>query len=105
LPAGRRSFTLQNKELGINTVKTLSLKSEPVSERFKFEKGFVVITAPDGGVIYIDGVRVGAAPLAAELKLYEGFHRITVTVGQSKWNDSFTLFAGQRVRFNVELEP
>lgn len=104
-PPGRRSFTLQNKDLGISSVRVLNLKGDSVSEKFTFEKGFVVVTAPEGGVVFIDGIRIGMAPITGEIPLYEGFHRITVTVGQSKWNDTFTLFSGQRVRFNVSLEP
>jgi serine/threonine-protein kinase len=104
LPAGRKSFTLQNKELGLSAVKVLTLKAEPVSEAYTFEKGFVTINAPEGGVVFIDGVRIGGAPITGEVPVYEGFHRISVNVGQSKWTDTFTLFPGQRVRFNVTLE-
>ena len=44
------------------------------------------------------------APLPGELQIYEGFHRILVKVGQAQWTETFTLFEGQRVNFNVELE-
>ena len=47
---------------------------------------------------------MGVAPLKADLSIWEGSHRILVTVGQSKWSEPFTLFAQQRVSFNVEIE-
>jgi serine/threonine-protein kinase len=104
LPTGRRSITLQARELNISAVRTITVGGESSNFKFTFEKGSVAVVAPDGAAIVIDGVRVGTAPLTAELSVYEGFHRISVTVGQSKWNDTFTLYPGQRVNFNVELQ-
>ncbi len=104
-PVGRRAISLVNKDLGINTGRVLQLRAgEPYSQKFAFEKGSVAVTAPDGAVIFIDGVRMGVAPLKAELSIWEGSHRILVTVGQSKWSEPFNLFAQQRVSFNVEIE-
>jgi hypothetical protein len=105
LPAGKRTVALQNKALGISSGRVLTLKGEPVSEKITFEKGTVVINAPPGAIVFMDGVRRGVAPLPGELAVYEGAHRAMVTVGESKWSESFTLFAGQRVQFDVSLEP
>ncbi len=104
LPAGRKVFTLQNKEVLLSTTRTVMLKNEAVSEKFVFEKGFVAITAPEGSAILIDGTRVATAPVKGEIPVYEGYHRIQVLVGQAKWNDTFTLYGGQRVSFNVTQE-
>jgi eukaryotic-like serine/threonine-protein kinase len=104
LPAGRKVFTLQNKELGIGAVRAVTLKADPVVERFTFDEGAVTINAPDGAAIFIDGNRVATAPVTGEIAVYEGYHRILVVVGQSKWNDDFRMAAGQRVNFNVALE-
>jgi eukaryotic-like serine/threonine-protein kinase len=104
LPAGKKVFTLQNKELGIASVRWVTLKADPVVERFTFEKGAVTVNAPEGAAIFIDGLRVATAPVTGEIAVYEGYHRILVVVGQSKWNDDFRLAPGQRVNFNVTLE-
>jgi serine/threonine-protein kinase len=104
LPAGRKVFTLQNKDVLLSTTRVVTLKSEPVNEKFVFEKGFVAITAPEGSAIFIDGARVATAPVKGEIPVYEGYHRIQVLVGQAKWNDTFTLYGGQRVSFNVTQE-
>ena len=69
-----------------------------------FEKGFVTVKAPEGAAVFIDGNRIGTAPIKGEIPVYEGSHRIQVTVGQSKWAEPFTLYGGQRVSFNVELQ-
>jgi serine/threonine-protein kinase len=104
LPAGRKVFKLENKALMISTSRAVVLKSEPVEENYTFEKGFVAIKAPEGSAIFIDGNRVGTAPIRGEIPVYEGSHRIQVTIGQSKWSEPFNLYAGQRVSFNVETQ-
>ena len=104
LPPGRKSFTLQNKDLGIAVVRLVTVKADPVTERFTFEKGAVSINAPEGAVIFIDSLRVGVAPIRGEVPIYEGSHRIVVTVGQSKWTDTFRVQPRQRVSFNVALQ-
>ena len=103
-PPGRRVFTLQNKELLLSTARAITLTNEPVSQRYTFEKGFVAVKAPEGAAIFIDGTRVGTAPIRGEIPVYEGSHRITVNIGQSKWSEPFNLYGGQRVSFNVEMQ-
>lgn len=102
LPPGRKVFKLENKAVSISTSRVITLQADPVDQTYTFEKGFVAIKAPEGSAIFIDGNRVGTAPIKGEIPVYEGSHRIQVTIGQSKWSEPFTLYAGQRVSFNVE---
>lgn len=104
LPPGKKVFHLENKPLMLNAWRSVVLKAEPVSETFSFEKGFVIITAPEGAAVFIDGVRVGNAPIKGEVPVYEGSHRISVNYGKAKWNEPFNLYGGQRVSFNVEMQ-
>lgn len=104
LPPGKKVFHLENKPLLLNAWRSVVLKAEPVSETFTFEKGFVSITAPEGASVFIDGVRVGAAPIKGEVPVYEGSHKISVNYGKAKWNEPFNLYGGQRVSFNVEMQ-
>lgn len=104
LPPGRKIFTLQNKALAISTTRAITLTGEPVTQSYTFEKGFVSVKAPEGAAIFIDGNRVGTAPIKGEIPVYEGSHRIQVTVGKSKWAEPFTLYGAQRVSFNVEIQ-
>ena len=104
LPPGRKVFTLKNKALSISTSRAIVLKNEPVSETYTFEKGFVTVKAPEGATVLIDNNKVGIAPIKGEVPVYEGSHIILVLVGTSKWSEPFTLYGGQRVSFNVELQ-
>jgi serine/threonine-protein kinase len=104
LPPGRKTITFQNKNLGLSVVRWVTVGAEPVTEKFTFEKGGVSVNAPEGAVIFIDTLRIGVAPISGEIPVYEGSHRISVTVGKSKWSDTFRLRPGQRVNFNVELQ-
>lgn len=105
LALGPHKLKLENKDLLISTGRTLTVQGEqPISQTYKFEKGTVTINAPAGAGIFIDGKKVGTAPLKEPLSIYEGFHRVLVKVGQAQWTETFTLFEGQKVNFNVELE-
>ncbi|MDP3501457.1 MAG: serine/threonine-protein kinase [Myxococcales bacterium] len=105
LPMGAHKLKLENKDLLISAGRTVTVQgTEPITQTYTFEKGTVGVSAPPGAVIFIDGKKQGVAPLANDLSIYEGYHRILVKVGQAQWTETFSLFAGQRVSFNVELE-
>jgi hypothetical protein len=105
LAMGPHKLKLENKELLLSASRTLTVQgSEPITQTYAFEKGTVGVNAPPGAVIFIDARKQGVAPLASELSIYEGYHRILVKVGQAQWTETFSLFGGQRVSFNVELE-
>lgn len=105
LPMGAHKLKLENKDLLISAGRTVTVQgSEPITQTYTFEKGTVGVNAPPGAVIFIDTKKQGVAPLANDLSIYEGYHRILVKVGQAQWTETFSLFAGQRVSFNVELE-
>ncbi len=104
LSPGRKIFTLQNKALAIQTTRAITVGGEAVTQSYTFEKGFVSVKAPEGAAIFIDGNRVGTAPIKGEIPVYEGSHRIQVTIGKSKWAEPFTLYGAQRVSFNVEIQ-
>ncbi|MCU0698864.1 MAG: protein kinase [Myxococcaceae bacterium] len=105
LSTGPHKLKLENKDLLISAGRTLTVQGDqPITQTYAFEKGTVTVSAPAGAVIFIDGKKQGVAPLPGELAIYEGFHRILVKVGQAQWTETFTLFEGQKVNFNVELE-
>jgi serine/threonine-protein kinase len=51
----------------------------------------------------MDGKRIGTAPIE-EINVYEGSHRVLVTVGAAKWSEAFSIHSGENIRFNVEIE-
>ncbi|MBL8922670.1 MAG: protein kinase [Myxococcaceae bacterium] len=105
LSTGAHKLKLENKDLLISAGRTLTVSGDqPINQTYTFSKGTVGVTAPAGAVIFIDGKKQGVAPLPGDLSIYEGFHRILVKVGQAQWTETFSLYEGQRVNFNVELE-
>jgi serine/threonine protein kinase len=105
LPPGRKVLQLSNKELGIKTVRAISVSAaEKNSENFTFAQGFVTLSAPEGAQVFVDERRIGSAPIRGEIPVYEGGHRISVTVGKARWNEQFNLNPGQRINFNVQIQ-
>lgn len=104
LPPGKKTLRFENKALMLNAWRSVTPTDEPVSESYTFEKGFVIINAPEGALVTIDGTRIGSAPIRGEVPVYEGSHRIYVNIGKAKWSEAFTLYGGQRVSFNVEMQ-
>jgi len=104
LTPGRKVVRLENKDLGINTGRVFTLKEgATLTENITIGQGTVVLVAPDGAAVFMDGKRIGTAPMK-EITVYEGAHRVLVSVGKAKWSEPFSLHAGENVRFNVELE-
>ncbi|MBL8955472.1 MAG: protein kinase [Myxococcaceae bacterium] len=104
LTPGRKVVKLENKELGINTGRVFTLKEgQLLNENITLGQGTVVLTAPAGAAVFMDGKRIGTAPMK-EITVYEGAHRVLVTVGKAKWSEPFSIHSGENVRFNVELE-
>lgn len=102
---GRYVVGLTDKNRGIRTSRTVVVSASGASESIYLQRGFVSVSAPDGSTIYIDGRKVGTAPLK-EISVYEGSHRILVTVGKARWTQAFSVSANERMVFDVELnEP
>jgi serine/threonine-protein kinase len=76
---------------------------EPVSFTIHVGMGSVLIHAPSGAQVSIDGEALGAAPVS-EKTLFEGEHRIKVTQNEAVWEKTFSLPGAQRLVFNVDLE-
>lgn len=101
---GRHTFQLVNKQLGISLTRSYTLEAgKTTQDEVRLGKGVVVISAPEGAAIFIDGIRRGTAPVK-ELTVYEGRHSLLVTVNGAKWTESFTMYEDQRVSFNVEMQ-
>ncbi len=104
MPPGRHVLSLSNPALGIQTARSVTVApTGRTTQRIYLNKGYVTIRAPEGSAIQVDGRKVGTAPVE-ELDLYEGYHRLVVTVGGARWQKSFQLDANQRVTFTVDFE-
>jgi serine/threonine-protein kinase len=104
MPPGRHVLSLSNPSLGIQTARSVTVAPEGrTTQRIYLNKGYVTIRAPAGATVQVNGRKVGTAPVE-ELDLYEGYHRLVVTVGAARWQKSFQLEANQRVTFTVDFE-
>lgn len=104
LSPGRHVVQLTDKTRGISTSRTVVVRPKgTTSEEISLGKGTLNLSAPEGAVVFLDGARLGYAPIR-EIPIWEGNHRIVVAVGKAKWEESFYVKAGQPVSFNVHTE-
>lgn len=104
LSPGRKVFRCSNKDLGLQANRTLFVGSEPINETFVFEKGSIVVAAPEESQVFIDGKWVATAPIRGEIPVWEGSHKVMVKLGHAVWNQHITVMPKQRIHFNVELQ-
>ncbi|MDC0708117.1 serine/threonine protein kinase [Stigmatella sp. ncwal1] len=103
-PPGRHVLSLNNASLGIQTARTLTVnRSGRTTHRIYLNKGFVTVKAPPGAMVQVDGRKIGIAPVE-ELDLYEGYHRLVVTVDGARWQKNFQITPSQRLVFDVDFE-
>lgn len=102
IPPGKHKLSLRDGAKGINLTRSITVgKTGKTRQSITVGKGSVIVTAPPGAVIYMDGKKVGTAPVP-EIPVYEGAHRIMVTMGKARWQQPFSLRDGENMTFNVE---
>jgi eukaryotic-like serine/threonine-protein kinase len=102
LSPGRHRLNLVNAAAGIKTVRFTELPaSGKHREQVYLQKGYIVVSAPDGAVIRVNGRKVGTAPVSGEISLWEGAHRLEVSMGKATWRQSFSLRGNERMYFNA----
>ncbi len=106
LEPGPHLITLLNPKLGIRARRRITVRPYGKTySKITLGKGTVLVNAPLGATVFIDGKRVGEAPLSNEISVYEGNHRILVRFQGMKWKENFTLGNKESIRFDVELNP
>lgn len=105
LQPGRHTLTLADEARGLRTARMIDVRAtpEPVSFTIQVGMGSVLIHAPSGAQVSVDGENLGAAPVS-EKTLFEGEHRIKVTQNGAVWEKTFSLPGAQRLVFNVDFE-
>jgi serine/threonine-protein kinase len=99
---GRYVVKLVDAKQGINTSRTVVVaKAGKTQLNVKLGKGSVALSAPDGATVILDGKVVGKAPVG-EIPVYEGQHKLVVTVGKARWQQSFAVRPTERMSFVVE---
>ncbi len=102
-PNGKHTLKLTNPQLGISVTRVLNVVGKTKQE-WSIGKGSVMVSAPDGATVVLDGKTIGVAPVK-EIPAYEGQHRIQVTLGKAKYSQPFNLKATETMYITVELVP
>ncbi|MEL6185952.1 MAG: PEGA domain-containing protein, partial [Myxococcota bacterium] len=103
LPTGKTTLRLTDRRTGINVYRTVLLDPErPARIDELFETGELVVRAPRGAHIHLNGRFLGEAPLNGPAKIYEGPCLLKVTYEGMRWTERFNAEAGRRVSFDVE---
>jgi hypothetical protein len=85
---------------GVDVTRTVNVRGSGARLRFALGKGTVTITAPGGASILIDG-RMVATTEVRDLPLWEGDHRLVVTLGAARHTHTFQLRAGETYNYEV----
>jgi serine/threonine-protein kinase len=104
LPYGRHTLTLVNPELGLRSARMIDVR--PTGSgifRIRLGMGSVLVLAPSGARVSLDGQDMGTAP-RAELSIPEGEHELLVTLNGAVWRKSLWVTGEQRQVLTVDFE-
>jgi hypothetical protein len=101
---GRHRVALSDPERGIRVVRNVNARPGANRLDLAVGRGSVVVTAPPGCEVRIDGRLVGKTPLDEPATVFEGSHRIHVSLGSAQWQQDFTVADGERVTVDVHTE-
>jgi serine/threonine-protein kinase len=99
---GPHRLALAEPGLGIQLVRAITIKPGPNRIALTIGKGAVTLDAPAGCEVKVDGRAVGRTPLPGPVEVYEGSHKIQVSVNGAHWQQAFSLNAGEKMNFEVE---
>jgi serine/threonine-protein kinase len=105
LPPGRHQLRFSDSQLGINLTRPITVNRGGVTRHFmELGKGLLTVHIPDGAVLNLDGKVIGNQSVR-DLSVWEGNHRLLVTMGTAKWQQAFTLGKDQTMEYEVQSEP
>ncbi|MFY0567345.1 serine/threonine protein kinase [Archangium lansingense] len=105
LAPGRHMLNFLDEARGLNTARMIDVRSTPdtVTFRIRLGMGSILVHAPTGAKVSLDGQSLGTAPVS-EKTLFEGEHHLRVTQNEAVWEKTFMLPGDQRMVFNVDFE-
>ncbi|OJT24504.1 hypothetical protein BO221_15250 [Archangium sp. Cb G35] len=105
LAPGRHMLSFLDEARGLNTARMIDVRSTPdtVTFRIRLGMGSILVHAPSGSKVMLDGQSLGTAPVS-EKTLFEGEHHLRVTQNEDVWEKSFVLPGDQRMVFNVDFQ-
>jgi hypothetical protein len=101
--AGKHLVKGRNKSLGITKSKRIRVTSgKTASVSLTAHKGGLIIDAPPGSVVYVDGKKRGKAPMGV-IELYSGKHKVLVRQGAAQYRQSVPIRAGLDTTLTVNF--
>jgi serine/threonine-protein kinase len=104
LAPGPHRVTLSDPSQGIRIVRNVHVKPGMNRLALTVGKGTVTVSGPSGCEVRIDSRVVGRTPLDGPVPVFEGSHRIQVTLGDAHWQESFSLVDGEQVTVDVTFQ-
>ncbi|HZH14434.1 MAG TPA: PEGA domain-containing protein, partial [Archangium sp.] len=105
LAPGRHMLTFLDEARGLKTARMIDVRStpDPVTFRIRLGMGSLLVHAPSGARVSLDGQSLGTAPVS-EQTMFEGEHHLRVTQNEAVWEKTFMMPGDQRLVFNVDFE-
>jgi serine/threonine-protein kinase len=105
LAPGRHMLTFLDEARGLKTARMIDVRSTPdtVTFRIRLGMGSLLVHAPSGAQVSLDGQSLGTAPVS-EKTMFEGEHHLRVTQNDAVWEKTFMMPGDQRLVFNVDFE-
>ncbi len=105
LAPGRHMLTFLDEARGLKTARLIDVRStqDTVTFRIRLGMGSILVHAPSGAQVTLDGQALGTAPIS-EQTMFEGEHHLRVTQNEAVWEKSFMLPGDQRLVFHVDFE-
>lgn len=69
--------------------------------RLQLRTGFLVVNAPDGALVQVDGVTIGHSPIRGRVPVLQGGHDLKISLGRAQHERRFTVQPDETVTFNV----
>jgi serine/threonine-protein kinase len=104
LASGSHRVTLGDPSQGIRIVRDVRVKAGANRLSVTVGKGTVTVSGPNGCDVRIDGRVVGKTPLDGPVPVYEGNHRIQVTLGDAHWHETFSVADGEQVTVDMKFQ-
>lgn len=104
LKPGKHLIKGRNNELGVNVTRRTTITSGRVTRvSLRVSKGGLLVDAPAGSVVFVDGKKVGSIPGLDVVELYEGQHKVLVKNGAAQYRHTVPIQAGLDTTLTVNF--
>lgn len=102
---GPHRMALADPARGIRVTRTIHAKAGANRLALKLGSGTLTVNAPPGCEVRVDGRLAGKTPLDGPLTVFEGSHRIQVSLGDARWQQAFSIRDGDQLSADVQFQP